>query len=132
MRSDALGRAITVLLDNAMKATAAGGQIHVSSTMAGECQHQSAIIAVRDTGSGIPREEPPHIFDRFYRVNKDRSRETGSAGLGLSISQWIVARHGGTIEVESERGHESTFRIVLPLDVQQHCRSEILQNQNAN
>ena len=74
-----------------------------------------AVVAVRDTGVGIAKEERSRIFERFYRVDKARSREQGGAGLGLSIAQWIVAQHRGTIEVESELGKGAIFRVELPL-----------------
>jgi heavy metal sensor kinase len=107
----ALRRLLLILLDNAVKYTAAGGRIRV-------CVHLedgSAMAEIRDTGIGIGPEDLPHIFDRFYRAAKDRPRENGGAGLGLSIAQWIVRGHGGEISVESTPGAGSVFRVRLPL-----------------
>jgi heavy metal sensor kinase len=129
--ADALRRVFTILLDNAIKATSAGGSINVSVTAEGAAEPQSAVITVEDTGIGIPQEDLPHIFDRFYRVNKDRSRETGGAGLGLAIAQWIVTVHGGAIQATSQVDCGSTFRVFLPL-MREHAPSEILQNQKAS
>jgi two-component system sensor histidine kinase SenX3 len=72
-------------------------------------------IAVSDEGVGIPRRELERIFERFYRVDRARSRSTGGTGLGLSIVRHVVANHGGTIEVDSEEGVGSTFRLRLPI-----------------
>ncbi len=73
-------------------------------------------IEVRDNGPGIPPEDLPHIFERFYRVQKDRARQTGGSGLGLAICQLIASAHGGTVEAESKPGKGSTFRVNLPLN----------------
>ena len=72
-------------------------------------------IAVSDTGVGIPEEDLPHIFDRFYRVDKARSRAQGGTGLGLSIAKWIADAHGGSLSVTSRVGQGSTFTISLPV-----------------
>jgi signal transduction histidine kinase len=74
----------------------------------------SLTVEVRDTGVGIPQEELAQLFERFYRVDKDRSRATGGSGLGLAISKQIVDMHGGDILVESEVGVGSTFRTRIP------------------
>jgi signal transduction histidine kinase len=71
-------------------------------------------VEVKDTGVGIPQEELVQLFERFYRVDKDRSRATGGSGLGLAISKQIVEMHGGDISVESEAGVGSTFRVRIP------------------
>jgi heavy metal sensor kinase len=99
------------LVDNAVKYTPEGGMISITIHRDGAF----AEVRVRDTGIGISPEHRIKIFDRFYRVDKARSRELGGAGLGLSIVQWIVQIHGGTIAVESEPGQGSTFIVRLPL-----------------
>lgn len=98
------------LLDNAIKYTDPGGKVRVS--VLDERDHIT--IRISDTGVGIPEEDLPQLFDRFYRVNKDRSRATGGSGLGLAISKQIVDLHGGTLAVQSEVGAGSTFDVRLP------------------
>jgi signal transduction histidine kinase len=107
----ALRRAIDILLDNAFKYTPSPGTVHLSA----EQQNDKVVITVRDTGVGIAAEEQSKVFERFYRVDKARSRDMGGAGLGLAIAQWIVQQHGGKIEVESSLGKGSIFRVELPL-----------------
>jgi len=107
---DLIKRMLLNLLDNAVKYTPAGGEISLALVR----QNGNAEIVVRDTGIGIPAEAQPRVFDRFYRVDKARARTMGGAGLGLSIAQWIVEVHGGSINLSSTPGHGSTFRIVLP------------------
>jgi len=99
------------LLDNAVKYTPEGGTVILSA----DRTEAHAVIRVADTGVGIAPEEQNKIFDRFYRVEKGRSRDMGGSGLGLSIAQWIVGLHHGTIAVESEPGAGSTFIVTLPL-----------------
>lgn len=106
-----LQQVIYNVIDNAIKYTPRGGEVHASLSRAGK----RAIIRVADTGIGIPADDLPHIFDRFYRVDKARSRATGGTGLGLSIVKQIVQLHGGTIVASSEEGHGTTFVIELPL-----------------
>lgn len=99
------------LIDNAVKYTPRGGQIRVTlSAQSGE-----AVFRVQDTGIGIPEADVKHIFDRFYRVDKARSRATGGTGLGLSIVRQMVQLHGGTIAVESTPGEGSAFIVRLPM-----------------
>ncbi len=102
------------LLSNAFNHTSKGGQITVSAKLQTE---QNAIeIAVADTGTGISKEDLPHIFDRFYRVDMSAVRDRGSAGLGLAIVKAIVEGHGGSVHAQSEGvGHGSAFIIHLPL-----------------
>jgi heavy metal sensor kinase len=107
---DLIKRMLLNLLDNAVKYTPAGGEISLALVR----QNGNAEIVVRDTGIGISAEAQPRVFDRFYRVDKARARTMGGAGLGLSIAQWIVEVHGGSINLLSTPGHGSTFTIVLP------------------
>jgi len=98
------------LLNNAIQYTPRGGTITVTLTHAGN----NARVTVKDTGIGIPEEHIKHIFERFYRVDKSRSRSEGNIGLGLSICQRIVELHGGKMEVESKVGVGSTFTVLMP------------------
>jgi heavy metal sensor kinase len=99
------------LLDNAIRYTSAPGTVSLSLRREG----QMAVVAITDTGIGIPPEDIPLIFERFYRVDKSRSRAEGGIGLGLAICQHIAEAHGGKIEVESQMGTGSTFSVWLPL-----------------
>jgi len=103
--ANALQRLFLILIDNAVKYTVTGGRIRVEIESKGD----HVIVSVRDTGIGIPAEDRALIFDRFYRVDKARSREAGGAGLGLSIAKWIADAHHGSIRVESTPGEGSTF-----------------------
>jgi PAS domain S-box-containing protein len=98
------------LLDNAIKYSEAGARVDIAIKE----DDSSLTVEVRDTGVGIPQEELAQLFERFYRVDKDRSRATGGSGLGLAISKQIVEMHGGDISVESEVGVGSIFRIRIP------------------
>jgi heavy metal sensor kinase len=98
------------LLDNALKYTPEGGEVTVRLGQAG----RAAIVVVADTGIGIAPTHLPHVFDRFYRVDRARSRAEGGTGLGLSIVQSIVKAHGGTIEMASSVGQGSTCTVTLP------------------
>ena len=111
--SEAVSQILSNLLDNAIKYTPAGGRITVGAHEAGRFVE----LWVRDTGIGIPPEDVPRLFERFYRVDKARSRELGGTGLGLSIVKHLVAAHGGTIHVESLPNEGSTFFFSLPTDV---------------
>jgi two-component system phosphate regulon sensor histidine kinase PhoR len=99
------------LLDNAIKYGRERGKIIISTT---ERNREEVEISVQDDGMGIPREDLPRIFERFYRVDKGRSQELGGTGLGLSIVKHIVQAHGGRVWVESRLGEGSTFRFTLP------------------
>ncbi|NOZ70399.1 MAG: HAMP domain-containing protein [Chloroflexi bacterium] len=109
--ADRLRQLLVNLLNNAVQYTPPGGKIELSL----ECLGEEAQITVRDTGQGIAPEDLPHIFDRFYRADKARSRTKGGTGLGLSIVRWVVDAHRGEIEVESTPGEGTTFRVRLPL-----------------
>jgi signal transduction histidine kinase len=80
-----------------------------------EGTERSATIQVIDTGEGIPASELPRVFERFYRVDKARARQTGGTGLGLAIVRHVAEAHGGTVRVDSELGQGSTFTVTLPV-----------------
>jgi signal transduction histidine kinase len=98
------------LIDNAIKYTPDGGSI---SLMVQPGKGQVTVV-LKDTGIGIPSDDLPHIFDRFYRVDKSRARESGGIGLGLSICQWIIKAHHGTIDVKSQPQQGTTFTVTFP------------------
>jgi len=108
---EALRRLSFILVDNAIKYSPEGGRVQVGL----RAVDGKAVITVSDSGIGISESDLPHIFDRFWRADKVRSRATGGAGLGLSIARWIVDEHHGTIEVESKSGQGSTFSARMPL-----------------
>lgn len=108
---DKIQQAIINIIDNAIKYTDIKGTIEVELYK----KDKYAIIKISDNGSGIPEESLEHIFERFYRVDKARSRNTGGTGLGLSIAWEIIAYHGGIIDVESQLGIGTDFYIKLPL-----------------
>lgn len=107
----ALRQLFLILMDNAVKYTPLGGHVDV---VVGT-DDGFAFGLVRDTGIGIAAEDLPNVFERFYRADKARSRESGGVGLGLSIGRWIAEAHAGTIEVQSSLGSGSVFRVRLPL-----------------
>jgi len=109
--SDFLKRLLLILIDNAVKYTPEGGMITVALTP----QAATAEVTVTDTGIGIAEAELPNIFERFYRTDKARSRESGGAGLGLAIAKWIVEAHRGSISVSSTAGSGSSFILRLPM-----------------
>ncbi|MBN3926582.1 two-component system sensor histidine kinase RppB [Nostoc sp. NMS4] len=111
--SDQLYRLFSNLIVNAIQYTPRGGEVTVFL----DRNDYNAVIKVQDTGIGIPKHELTRIFDRFYRVSSDRSRNTGGSGLGLAIVQAIVQAHQGKLNVQSELGKGSTFTVQLPLDV---------------
>ena len=99
------------LISNGIKYNTAGGRLDISLAL----DNRDAVVSIADTGIGIPPEHLPHIFDRFYRIDKARNREEGGTGLGLAIVKWIVEVHEGKISVRSEPGEGSTFTVRLPL-----------------
>ena len=106
-----LATALSNLIDNAIHYNKPGGQIRISA----ETQNGTLNVAIEDTGNGIPSEELPRIFERFYRVDKSRTRESGGTGLGLAIAKHAIESQGGTITVTSRLGVGSTFTIHLPV-----------------
>ena len=106
-----LSQVVYNVIDNAIKYTPRGGNVRVEMNRSGK----KAVVKIADTGIGIPENDLAHIFDRFYRVDKARSRETGGTGLGLSIVKQIVNLHDGDITVTSIENQGSTFTITLPL-----------------
>ncbi|HMB90528.1 MAG TPA: HAMP domain-containing sensor histidine kinase [Rhodothermales bacterium] len=107
---DRLAQVLANLISNALRYTPEGGQI----TLGARAEKQTMLLEVRDTGSGIPADALPHLFDRFYRVEKSRERKQGESGLGLAIAKSIVEAHSGQINVTSEAGKGTTFTIRLP------------------
>jgi len=105
-----LEQVVVNLLTNALRYTDAGGRVSLSLRRVGG----DAVLEVADSGIGIPAEDIPHVFTRFWRGEKSRSRATGGAGIGLSIVQALVRAHGGRITVESTVGRGSVFRVVIP------------------
>jgi len=108
---DKIEQVITNLISNAMKYTAGGGVIEIH---AGRIYNE-LYVKVRDIGMGIPAKDLPYVFDRFYRVDKDRSRERGGTGLGLAIAKEIIVNHGGTMKIDSEYGRFTEVLITLPV-----------------
>jgi heavy metal sensor kinase len=106
---DRLGQVVSNLVTNALRYNRPGGQVHVQiQSLNGE-----AVLSVEDTGFGIPEADQPHVFERFYRVDKDRSRLSGGTGLGLAICKSIVEGHGGTISLASVIDRGTTFEVRL-------------------
>jgi two-component system, OmpR family, sensor histidine kinase SenX3 len=103
--------AITNLLDNAVKYSEQGQEVEVSAS----AEDIQVVLCVRDHGIGIPSKDLERVFERFYRVDKARSRATGGTGLGLSIVRHVAEAHGGEVTVESTEGEGSTFRLTIPL-----------------
>jgi heavy metal sensor kinase len=110
----ALRRLLLILLDNAIKYSKPGGEVQLYLGLCQRGDRRTAVLEVRDQGIGIASEDLPHIFERFYRASKDRSRKVDGLGLGLSIAESIARRHGGEIQVESSPGVGSTARVLLP------------------
>jgi two-component system, OmpR family, phosphate regulon sensor histidine kinase PhoR len=109
--SEAIHQVFSNLVENALKYGASGGRVVVGARSLGS----RVEFYVRDFGPGIPSEHLPRLFERFYRVDKARSRESGGTGLGLAIAKHIVLAHGGAIRAESELNHGATFSFTLPM-----------------
>jgi two-component system phosphate regulon sensor histidine kinase PhoR len=104
-------QALSNLLDNGIKYAASGGKLVVST----QAEGNFAVISVKDFGQGIPEKDRPRLFERFYRVDKARSRDSGGTGLGLAIVKHIAKAHSGSVRVESAEGSGSTFSFLIPL-----------------
>ena len=107
---EALRQIFTNLFDNALRHTPEGGRIRVTAEQEGD----ETVVRVSDTGSGIPSDHLPRIFERFYRVDPSRSRQEGGTGLGLAIVKHLVEAHGGRVEADSELGRGTTIRLYFP------------------
>lgn len=117
---DRLKQALLNLVDNAIKYTPPGGQVTLSLRK----DEEWVAVSVQDTGIGIAAENIPHLFERFYRVDKARSRDAGGTGLGLAIAKSVVEAHNGKLTVESQLGKGSTFTIWLPLNAHSTAKAE--------
>ena len=106
-----ISQVLNNLLENAVAHTGKGGTMTVSAARCGDCVE----LSVADSGEGIPAQDLPNIFERFYRVDKSRARSTGGSGLGLTIAKRLVEAHGGKIEVQSKLGKGSRFSFTLPI-----------------
>lgn len=107
---DRLEELVTVFVENAIQYTAAGGEVSVDCRPEGKW----AVLTVRDTGMGMDPETVAHVFDRFYRSEQARQVNPHGTGLGLPIAEWIANRHGGRIDIASERERGTTVRVLLP------------------
>jgi len=110
-----LSQILLNLLSNALRHTPAEGQVSITARQAGDKEVE---VAVRDTGEGIAAGALPYVFERFYRTDQVRGRDTGGSGLGLTIARSLIEAHGGRIWVESEEGMGSTFTFALPVAVE--------------
>jgi heavy metal sensor kinase len=106
----ALSRLVFIVMDNAVHYTPPPGLVSLSL----RCDDRTAVVDVTDTGIGVGAEDMPHVFDRFYRADRARSRDSGGSGLGLSIAKWIAERHGGSIGIKSAPGLGCRVRVELP------------------
>ena len=118
--SDRIVQVLMNLLSNAIRHTPAGGEVRVAAQVSGE----SLRVSVSDSGSGIPEEALPHVFDRFYRVDPSRSRDSGGSGLGLAIARQLVRMHGGDISARNNDGAGASFGFTLPLSPSSRQRRE--------
>ena len=113
---DQIDQVLDNVVSNSLKHTSSNGHITVEASI--DREREVAVLRLADDGQGIPATELPYIFDRFYRVDKARSRELGGTGLGLAIAREIIQRHDGEIYIESAEGIGTTVRIILPLALQ--------------
>ncbi|WP_303708528.1 ATP-binding protein [Alkalihalobacillus sp. LMS6] len=111
---DRIEQVLTNLIHNAIRHTEKGGFVHLNY----EKDAQSHLFSVQDSGSGIPEEDLPYVFERFYKADKARTRQRGGTGLGLAIAKNIVEAHGGTITVQSKLGEGTTFRFTIPRKIE--------------
>ena len=107
-----LNLAVTNLVENAIKYNVDSGWVRVTL----DADHKYFYVKVADSGIGIPEDSVDHIFERFFRVDKARSREVGGTGLGLSITKNVIQMHHGVIDVESTQGEGTTFSMRIPLN----------------
>jgi two-component system phosphate regulon sensor histidine kinase PhoR len=116
--ADQVAQVLRNLLDNALRHGKEGGTVEAEATAApaGDGGRGGVVLRVTDDGPGIPREHIPRLTERFYRVDRGRSRKAGGTGLGLAIVKHIVSRHRGRLEIESDEGKGATFRVWLPAD----------------
>jgi len=110
MDAQLIGRVLANLVSNALRHTPPGGLVQVQAAR----DHEQVRVEIQDSGEGIDPNDLPHVFERFYRGEKSRSRATGGTGLGLAIARGIVESHGGQIGVESDPGRGTCFFFVLP------------------
>jgi signal transduction histidine kinase len=113
MDAQQIGRVLSNLVNNALRYTPNGGQVNICATR----EEDGVLVEVQDSGEGIPPDDLPHVFDRFYRGEKSRNRKTGGSGLGLAIARGIVEAHGGTITAESEPGRGTRIYFYLPNNI---------------
>lgn len=106
-----LKQALRIFMDNSIKYTPSGGVIKMNSFKQGP----NVLVTIEDTGIGIPKEDLPKVFNRFYRTDKSRTKETGGTGLGLSIAKWIILNHKGSIEIESKPNTGTKITLILPI-----------------
>ncbi|QOX62219.1 HAMP domain-containing histidine kinase [Anoxybacterium hadale] len=116
--SDRMSQVLVNLISNAVKYTLEGGEINITLSD----KEASVVFNIRDNGIGIPKEELPFIFERFYRADKSRNRNTGGTGIGLAIVKSIVSAHGGTVEAESRLNEGSDFTMILPKNLEENGR----------
>jgi signal transduction histidine kinase len=116
---DRIEQILINLLNNALHYTPEGGEIRINTSCntqtAGQISGQFALVEIRDSGSGVPPDALPHIFERFYRVDRSRSREEGGTGLGLAIARKLAEAHGGTLIAANNPEGGALFRLSLPI-----------------